>query len=137
MFCSRCGNSLSESQRFCSRCGMAVSAQTGYAQAQNIQDPPIRNPDFIYPSANSLSPIAAVLLTFLITGLSQMIMGQIGKGFAIFGASFALILVVSLVTCGYGAILALPLSLIFACVDAYNIAAKLRAGKIVGKWEFF
>lgn len=58
-----------------------------------------------------------------------MYLGQVGKGVAILlaamGSYFIVPILGSLVIC------------VFATVDAYQVGATLRAGKPVGKWEFF
>ena len=79
-------------------------------------------------NSTALSPIIAVLLSFVIIGLPQLLMGQVGKGIVILcgGVLFAVIT-------GIGA----PFVWAFAAVDAYKIASKIENGQAVSEWEFF
>jgi TM2 domain-containing membrane protein YozV len=73
--------------------------------------------------------IAAILGACCITGISQMLMGQPGKGVVILLSAIAL----AIATGG----LALVAIHIAVAIDAYMVADTLRHGREVGPWEFF
>jgi len=69
-----------------------------------------------------MNPAAAAILGLCcIPGLSQMMLGQVGKGLIFLLVGFLLPLVTNVI----------------AGIDAYQIARKLKDGKTVGQWEFF
>jgi len=83
----------------------------------------------IAPKSQPTDPAIACLLSILLVGLGQLILGQTIKGIVMFlGAC-----VLGALTLGGVWIITLPLS----AIDAYLIAKKLKEGKSVGKWEFF
>jgi molecular chaperone DnaK (HSP70)/TM2 domain-containing membrane protein YozV len=99
----------------------------------NIAPPGDSGPSkLVQPSNPSKNPIFMAILSFLIVGLGQMIMGQVAKGLVMLVG----VITAALVTGGIAATLA-PVAWIFSACDAFAIAKKLRAGKAVGKWEFF
>ncbi len=86
----------------------------------------------VQPSNPPKNPFLMAFLSFLITGLGQMILGQVAKGVVILVGTITVVIV----TGGLAAPLA-PFVSIFCICDAFAIAKKLKAGKAVGKWEFF
>ncbi|MBB5173868.1 zinc ribbon domain-containing protein [Texcoconibacillus texcoconensis] len=110
-YCYNCGDSLNKDQEMCTSCGVRVH-KTSH----------ISNTD-------AKSPWLMALLSFLITGLGQMILGQVKKGVAILVASILL----SMITFGSSVFITTPI----AIIDAFLIAKKMREGKEVGEWEFF
>ncbi|MCC5875306.1 MAG: hypothetical protein JJU11_03705 [Candidatus Sumerlaeia bacterium] len=86
--------------------------------------------DRVVSSSTPKDPILmAVLSGCCIAGLGQMLLGQLGKGFAFLGAA----IVLGVLTGGLSFLATGPA---FA-IDAYLIAKKLKEGKSVGKWECF
>lgn len=85
--------------------------------------------NLVWPKPPKQGERSAVLLSFLITGLGQVYLGQIAKGACIFLG----IIVVAAFTLGIGAI---PIW-IAGMVDAHKIQKKLLSGQPVKKWEFF
>ena len=83
----------------------------------------------VRPSNPPKEPLLMALLSFLIVGLGQMLLGQVAKG--------AVILVSAIVLGGATAGFAIPFIWLFSALDAYAIAKKLKDGKAVGLWEFF
>ncbi len=73
------------------------------------------------------------VLSMLLTGLGQIIMGQSAKGFCMMLA--AIFLGIPLIILTFG--VAIPLIWAVSAVDAYKIATKLKQGSPVGAWEFF
>ncbi len=86
----------------------------------------------VQPSNPPKNPFLMAFLSFLITGLGQMILGQVAKGVVILVGTITVVIV----TGGLAAPIA-PFVSIFSICDAFAIAKKLKAGKAVGKWEFF
>ncbi|HTN77746.1 MAG TPA: hypothetical protein VL096_20955 [Pirellulaceae bacterium] len=70
-----------------------------------------------------------MLLSLILVGLPQMIMGQSIKGVVLLIGA----IVLGVLTLG----LAAPVIWVVAAVDAYMIANKLKSGQSVGEWEFF
>ena len=69
------------------------------------------------------------IVSFLILGLGQILMGQVKKGVAILLLSLFFMFSTGMLV----ALIVYPISVI----DAYKIAKKIKAGKEVGEWEFF
>jgi serine/threonine protein kinase len=100
------------------------------ANSSTASDPDPSKP--IQPSNPPQSPVLMAVLSFLLIGLGQMMLGQVAKGVMILVGTITVVLV----TFGAAAPLA-PVVWILCAFDAYVIAAKLKAGRAVGKWEFF
>lgn len=84
----------------------------------------------IQPGIEPRTPaLMAFYSLFCITGLGQMLLGQTGKGLAIFAAA----VILGVLSGGLSMLVVAP----FAAIDAYQIAGKLRNGQAVGAWEFF
>ncbi|HEV7919877.1 MAG TPA: hypothetical protein VGR02_03705 [Thermoanaerobaculia bacterium] len=82
--------------------------------------------DLVYPTQPPKDPILIMILNLLVAGgLGYIIMGQKTKGIVF--------IVVSVVTCGFAAIILAPLG----AVDGYMQAQHLQAGYPVGQWTFF
>lgn len=108
----------------CVKCGVALKggktkALGGVGEDIVASDPP-------------KDPVLMCVLSLLLVGLGQIVLGQTAKGITILAGSFAFVLF----TCGYGAILA-PLIWLISGLDAYKIATKLQDGHSVKQWEFF
>jgi TM2 domain-containing membrane protein YozV len=84
----------------------------------------------IWPKAKPDSPIVIALAsTIVITGLGQMVVGQVAKGVVFLLGS----VVLAVLTFGLSLLVTWPL----IGIDAYMVARKLKAGKPVSKWECF
>ena len=81
------------------------------------------------PSDPPRDPTLMAILSFLIPGLGQIVLGQTVKGVVL----LVLYVGAGLITVCVGS---LPV-LIVAIVDAYQIGVKLRNGQPVKQWEFF
>lgn len=84
------------------------------------------------PSDPPKDPVMMCILSVLIVGLGQIILGQTGKGITMLVG----VILFGLFTCFYGFLLA-PIFWLIAGLDAYKIANKLKQGNSVGAWEFF
>lgn len=110
-FCHSCGVSVNNNQEMCISCGTRLKE---IKKTQTI---------------DSTNPAIMGLLSFLLVGLGQMIMGQVTKGIVmLIGA-----LILGFFTFGLSALLTTPISII----DAVLIAKKKQQGKQIGEWEFF
>ena len=76
--------------------------------------PPVRN-----------EPGIALLLSFLIEGGGQLYNGQVMKG--------VIMLLISIITCGF---LWLPVKVV-SIIDAYKIAERINSGRRPGEYEMF
>jgi TM2 domain-containing membrane protein YozV len=76
-----------------------------------------------------MEPALAALLSFLLVGLGQMVLGQTIKG--------VVMLIVALVLGALTGCVACLVTFPVSAIDAYLIAKKLKEGKSVGEWEFF
>lgn len=110
-FCATCGSGLKSNQEMCVQCGTPVK-HSGAAS-----------------TGGGLEPWVAGLISFLVTGLGQMIMGQGKKGALILIGS----MVLGAVTFGASIFVTTPI----AIIDAFLIGKKKKAGISVGEWEFF
>ncbi|MFT5684039.1 MAG: serine/threonine protein kinase [Myxococcota bacterium] len=76
----------------------------------------------------AMPSLAAVLnLTVLLTGVGQLMNGQIGKAIVVAILHWTL----ALVTC----FSSVPFTIVIAAVDAYVVGRKLNAGRQLGSWE--
>lgn len=160
MYCVRCGKPVPDSHRFCGGCGNPTTSSTAPPRTNASPPPPplldsgtdspyrdtparpvfvpshtsIGTRDersgtgYIFPTNPPQSPHAC-WLNLLIVGVGQICLGQVGKGLVIMGATVAISLVLPCV----GTLAAAAV----ATIDAYQVGAALRAGRPVGKWEFF
>lgn len=105
--------------------------QTGQYQQYNNQI----NNGIVTPDKLVLEPTIACVVSCLLTGLGQMINGQIEKGLLLLFGGMGAIFIISLLTCGIGAILS-PLVIVISALDAYKCAKRLQMGQSLGKYEF-
>ncbi|WP_017381803.1 zinc ribbon domain-containing protein [Paenisporosarcina sp. TG-14] len=105
-YCHGCGKSVNENQEICVACGISLNGT-------NVER----------------EPWLMAVLSFLILGLGQIIMGQTAKGLTILAVGFF----IGFITVGISSFIIVPISVI----DAYLIAKKKKDGKVVGEWEFF
>jgi TM2 domain-containing membrane protein YozV/ribosomal protein L40E len=110
-FCATCGAGLKPNQEMCVQCGTSVRNNAAAS------------------SGSGMEPWIAGLLSFLITGLGQMIMGQGKKGALILVGS----MILGFITLGMSIFITTPI----AIIDAFLIAKKKKSGVPVGDWEFF
>ncbi|MUV37556.1 hypothetical protein JNUCC1_01362 [Lentibacillus sp. JNUCC-1] len=108
--CYHCGAAVNERQEMCVSCGAAVK----------------KNPST--SGAVPQEPWLMVLLSFILPGLGQILLGQVAKGVIIIFVNLFFLFVFTLFW-----FITVPLSI----VDAYLIAKKKQDGKQVGEWEFF
>jgi TM2 domain-containing membrane protein YozV len=86
-------------------------------------------PDKLLASDPPKDPAFMCILSFLLVGLGQFVLGQKAKGMVmLLGA-----LILGTFTLGIAFVLIWALS----AYDAYRIAVKLKSGNPVGQWEFF
>ena len=83
----------------------------------------------VYPKVPPTSPVLAAVLSAVVVGLGQIVLGQTLKGLVLLVGSIAL----GIASAG----LLAPVVWILAIVDAYLIGQKLKAGQPVAEWEFF
>lgn len=93
------------------------------------------NNGVVTPDKLVLEPAMACVVSCLLTGLGQMINGQIEKGLLLLFGGMGAIFVIALLTCGIGAILS-PLVIVVSALDAYKCAKRLQMGQSIGKYEF-
>ena len=110
-YCHGCGESVNENQEICVACGISLKGH----QMNN--------------SNAEKEPWLMAVLSFLILGLGQIILGQTAKGLTILIVG----IILGVITFGFSSLIAVPISVI----DAYLIAKKKKEGKVVGDWEFF
>lgn len=98
----------------------------------------IANPnrtDNITPDKLKLEPALAAIVSFFVSGLGQMLNGQLEKGLIILGCGLIIIPILAIITCGLGTLLAIPFA-IFQIIDAYKCAQILQSGRPLGKYEY-
>ncbi len=84
--------------------------------------------DLVMPSDPPRDPTLMAILSAIVPGLGQIILGQTVKGIVLFVLGFVL----WTTTCIFG----LPVTIV-AIIDAHKIGVKLRDGQPVQQWEFF
>ena len=92
--------------------------------------------DFVLPSDPPRDPTLMAILSLVIPGLGQIVLGQNIKGLAFLAACLGL----SVVTCYGGGVFTMLLLVaadVVAIIDAYQIGQKLQQGRPVAQWEFF
>ncbi len=86
-------------------------------------------PRLVFPANPPKDPFGMAVLSLLIVGLGQIVLGQKAKGVAmLLGA-----IILGVLTAG----LAAPVIWLIAAVDAYKVAKKLKERGPVGEWEWF
>ena len=110
-FCHSCGSSVNSNQAMCIKCGVQLK------EINKTQ------------TTDSPNPALMGVLSFLITGLGQMVMGQVAKGIVMLIGS----IILAFFTLGLSSIITIAISII----DAVLIAKKKQQGRQVGEWEFF
>jgi TM2 domain-containing membrane protein YozV len=84
------------------------------------------------PTDPPKDPVLMCVLSVLVVGLGQVILGQTVKGITMLVG----VILLSVITCGSFLLLA-PVVWVISGLDAYKIANKLKQGTPVGIWEFF
>lgn len=84
--------------------------------------------DLVLPSDPPRDPTVMAILSAIVPGLGQLILGQTVKGIVLCVLAIGLLKVICIGS--------LAVSVV-AIVDAYQIAVKLRSGQPVKQWEFF
>lgn len=79
------------------------------------------------PEVNA--PGLFAIASLLITGLGQMLLGQVGKGLLLLGLAIAC----GAMTFGISLLIIMPI----AVIDAYRVAVAIRNGRRVRPWEWF
>lgn len=102
---------------------------------QNINRQCKQISDVVTPDKLAVEPALACVLSILLTGLGQMINGQIEKGLLLLFGGIAAISIITFITCGFGAILS-PLLVVISALDAYKCSKRLQMGQSLGKYEF-
>ncbi|MDO4583229.1 MAG: hypothetical protein Q4D62_03900 [Planctomycetia bacterium] len=139
MKCPYCENTAPPNVLQCPFCGAPLPQpqqppipQQPYAQ-QPFTPPPYVQQIYVQQPIQSAgikkSATTAALLSCLITGLGQIYLGQVGKGFFL----FFMAIFVAIATAGVGGIV----MWFIAIIDAHCIAKKINSGQIVGAWEWF
>ena len=135
IICDNCDAKLEPNARFCRECGAQQPMNVGRrgqekVNAEFTERAKYRNPDkLIFPTGKRKSPLLAACLNFLLGGLGQIYIGQVGLGI--------LILIWDIVsaapTFGFMHIVVIGLS----AVGAYQGAKKLNNGEPIYKWRIF
>lgn len=97
-------------------------------------EPPL-DPTIIAPPASPVDPILVLVIAFFFWGIAYFVYGQWQKGVGSLLLCLAL-LVVSIITCGIGAVLFTPLW-VLTILDAYMQAKLLKDGSRIRQWTFF
>lgn len=132
MYCSKCGKQIADGSRFCPECGTQFGGTA-------TQPPPSSNAatgtrdqekkvDLVYPKNPPLSPHLC-WVNLLLSGLAQILHGQVSKGIVILVVTIASNLVLPV-------ILALVIGAV-SVIDAFMVGKVLKTGKPIGKWAWF
>lgn len=110
-YCYNCGGPVKEIQEMCTSCGVSIKKNKSFS------------------SSEGMHPAIPAVLSFFLTGLGQIVNGQVIKGIVCFVGA----VIIGFITLGFSVIITTPLVII----DAYLIAKKRREGKQVQEWDFF
>ncbi|MDQ0160457.1 zinc ribbon domain-containing protein [Alkalibacillus salilacus] len=113
-YCFNCSESINANQEMCISCGVRVHKKVSTSVSTGDDSKP---------------PWLMALVSFFVSGLGQMVIGQLKKGFAILAIS----MVLGFMTFGASAIITTP----FAVIDAYLVSKKVADGRSIDEWEFF
>ena len=138
MYCTNCGAHISERAEVCPKCGVRPFVTKNFCfncgtDVKNHQEMCVNcgvmlDKKRAAGNRNAKQPWLMALLSFLVIGLGQMIIGQVKKGAVMLLAG----LFINLITGGLSIVI-FPLS----AIDAYKIAKKIKSGEYVGEWDFF
>ncbi|WP_431028496.1 double zinc ribbon domain-containing protein [Lysinibacillus sp. LZ02] len=123
--CPKCGVRPYVTKNFCHSCGSSVNSNQAMCISCGTQLKEIKKTQTV----DSTNPAIMGLLSFLLVGLGQMLMGQVSKGIVMLIVS----IVLAFLTFGLSSLITTPISII----DAVLIAKKKQQGTQVGEWEFF
>ncbi len=132
MYCSNCGKQIPDGSRFCPECGTSI-AFAGPPPVQIVDASigtrdQVKGPTLVYPKNPPLSPHLC-WVNLVLSGLAQILHGQVAKG-----------IVILVATIGSNLVLPILLALVIGAIsiiDAYMVGKTLRNGRPVGKWEWF
>jgi len=147
-FCNSCGAETNPAAIICIKCGCGLPAKSAHNGLQS-------NDVMVQPSASPKDPAFMFILSLLLVGLGQIVLGQIAKGVLMFFGAVTLLWMI----CGNGLmispifwtsqsgiylinhvgffLLLTPIFWLFSALDAYKIAIKLKQSKPVEPFEFF
>jgi|WetSurMetagenome_2_1015567.scaffolds.fasta_scaffold253716_1 TM2 domain-containing membrane protein YozV len=134
MFCTRCGKDLPNGTAYCPDCGTEVKQNPTWVTTPQPTSTGTRDQtksNLIYPKSKIPSKWIAAW-SFLFPGISQCILGQVGKGIMYMALCIVVGLILANVDIGYGASIGFGIA---ACIDAMKAIDRLRAGKPIGKWD--
>lgn len=120
-YCPHCRGGTLPQAVICVKCGGSLQGSSGGAFGSMGKR--------IHPKNPPTEPVVACLLSILLVGVGQMVLGQSNKGVVMLLGAFIL----GVATLGAVWIVTVPL----AALDAYLIGNKLKNGKSVGEWECF
>ena len=123
--CPKCGVRPFTTKKFCNSCGTGVNSNQAMCISCGTQLKEIKATQTV----DSTNPALMGILSFLIVGLGQMIMGQVTKGVVMLIGT----IILAFFTLGLSTFVTTPISII----DAVLIAKKKQQGKQIGEWEFF
>jgi len=124
-FCRNCGADTNPAAIACVKCGASTKGVVVMAGGGS-------SGGMVHPSEQPKDPVLMGVLSALIPGLGQIILGQTAKGIVMLVVATFL----TVGTCGWGLLL-YPLNWVVSGLDAYKIATKLKQGNPVGGWDFF
>jgi len=123
-FCSKCGTSRNNnSESFCGKCGQKISGNGPCPNCQNVNSSQPRMQRPIEWKSESTTLILSIILGLLgIQGVGHLYIGKIGKGIAyLIGSLVVLIIGISLVATGVGAIVGGPLLIVYFIMFIFQI----------------
>ena len=132
MYCSKCEKKIADGSRFCPECGTQFGGATSQpptpSQTATGTRDQERKSDFVYPKNPPLSPHLC-WVNLLLSGLAQLIHGQVAKGIVILVITIASNFILPI-------ILALAIGAV-SVIDAFMVGKTLQSGVPIGKWAWF
>lgn len=111
----------------CPFCGQHFQMPPVMVAAPVLPAMPQRDDDAIF-GRSSIDPGLSLIVSFLLPGLTQIILGQTAKGLFILIDTFVL----CFFTLCIGFVIICPI----AMLDGYGLAKKVRSGRSIKQWEW-
>ncbi len=133
-FCWNCAAETNAAAVVCVKCGVPTKKVGSRAAPSQVQA--VGEDQLVYPSDPPKDPVMMCVLSVLLVGLGQILLGQTAKGITLLVSVIFGGCIIGVLTLGFGLIL-VPVIWLVSGIDAYKIASKLKEGTPVRKWEFF
>lgn len=137
MYCRNCGSKISDKAAACTNCGSRPLNGTAYCNncGKETTESAVVCTNCGISLSSKVSPVIGGILNWVWSGVGNIYLGQKTKGITLCAITLLLI-IIDLVTCGFGAIIHVPYMIIMI-LDGVFIANRINNGEPVNEWQFF